>query len=75
MISKSDMVRELVENGNYKKALRVAKGFRLGITAGDLCRLALAYECLTHKAFYEQLGTDTDTAISEGIQVLKDLYG
>ena len=32
MIKKSDIVRELVKTGDYKKALRIAKDFRIGIT-------------------------------------------
>ena len=73
--NKSDTVRGLVVNGDYKKALSIVKGFRLGITKEDSSKMALAYECIVHSGFYEQLGTDTVTAIAEGIQVLKNLYG
>lgn len=73
--NKSDTVRGLVVNGDYKKALSIVKGFRLGITKDDSNKMALAYECIVHSGFYEQLGTDTVTAIAEGIQILKDLYG
>ena len=75
MVSKSDIVRGLVASGDYKKALSIVKGFRFGIAKEDLSKMKLAYECLVHTGFYEQLGTDTVTAIAEGIQVLNALYG
>ena len=61
--SRSDTVRELIINGNYKKALHIAKGFRLGIDIKDISKIKLAYECMLHKGFYEQIGTDTTAAI------------
>ena len=75
MISKSDTVRELVANGNYKKALHIVKEFRIGIDTEASNKLKLAYESMVHKAFYEQIGTDTTAAISEGVQILRTLYG
>lgn len=75
MITKSDVVRELVANENYKQALNIVKGFRLGIRKEDLSKIALAYECMIHTGFYEQLGTDTAKAVDEGIRILIDLYG
>ena len=75
MITKSDTVRELVLNGDYKRALNIARGFRRGIGKEDSSKMALAYECLAHTVFYEQLGTNTAEAIAEGIQVLIALYG
>jgi hypothetical protein len=74
-MSKSDTVRGLVADGDYKRALRIVKGFRLGIAQGDISKMTLAYECLVHTGFYEELGTDTARAVSEGIQTLIDLYG
>ena len=75
MATASNVVRDLIEKGDYKKALRTAKGFRLGISKEDSNRLKLAYECLVHPEFYAQLGTDTTTVIAEGIQILNALYG
>lgn len=75
MLTKSAIVRELVANSEYKKALGIVKGFRLGITKEDLNKIRLAYECMVHSGFYEQLGKDTTAAIAEGIAVLKTLYG
>ena len=74
-LSKSDTVRGLVADGEYKKALNIAKGFQLGITKEDSSKMKLAYECLVYPVFYKQIGTDTETAILEGVQILVDLYG
>ena len=39
MIRKSDIVRSLVAEHQYKKALRIAKDFRLGITPEQSLRM------------------------------------
>jgi len=75
MVTAISIVRDLIAQGNYKKALRLAKGFRLGISKDDSNKIKLAYECMTHTGFYEQLGTDTTTAITEGIQILVARFG
>jgi len=75
VLTKTNAVRSLVAAGDYRKALSIVKGFRLGLSAEALNKLTLAYECMVHPIFYEQLGTDTRGAIAEGIQVLKALYG
>ena len=75
VVNKSNAVRELVLIGNYKKALSIVRGFRLGISKKDSSKMALAYECMVRPVFYEQLGTDTATAITEGIQTLVSIYG
>ena len=62
-------------NGDYKKALFIAKGFRLGIDIEDIRKIKLAYESMVHTAFYEQIGVDTIMVISDGIQILKSVYG
>lgn len=75
MVTASEKVRELVAEGNYKKALSIVKGFRLGIAKDDLTKIKLAYESMTHTRFYEQLGTNTEAAINEGIQILVAHFG
>lgn len=72
---KSDRVRQFVAVGEYKKALSIVKGFRLGIEPEDSGKMTLAYECMIRPSFYEQIGTNPETAITEGIQILKSLYG
>lgn len=76
MERKSDMVRRFVEDGNYRKALSIAKNFRLGITPEQRSTMTRAYECMTSgKQFYKSLGVDIFACVQEGIEVLKKLYG
>lgn len=75
LITKTDTVRQLVADGEYKKALNIAKNFRRGIPKSDLDAMALAYECMVRPEFYRQIGKDVDHSICEGIDVLKVLYG
>lgn len=72
---KSDAVRRLLRNGEFKAALRIAKDFQLGITYGQRDKMRLGYECMVNGRFYVQLGVDLEKAISDGIQVAIDLYG
>jgi len=75
MEKKSDTVRKLVTDGDYRKALSIVKGFRLGISKEDLDQMTRAYECMVNPGFYEQLGKDVEFEISEGVKILKTLYG
>ena len=43
---KSDVVRRLVRERDYRSALRIAKEFRLGISKEDRDAMRLAYECM-----------------------------
>lgn len=76
MEKKSDMVRRLVAAGEYKAALRIAKGFRLGITKEQADDMRRGYECMaTSPAFYRSLGMDTEALVAKGIATIKELYG
>lgn len=75
MKRKSDIVREAVAAGNFKEALRIAKGFRINITAEQRDTMCRAYECIVHPDFYRQLGTDIPTAINAGVEIVTQIYG
>lgn len=75
MERKSDIVRRFVAQGDYRKALSIAKGFRLGITPEQRSTMTRAYECMVHPDFYISLGTNLPQAIDEGVSVLTKLYG
>lgn len=75
MERKTDKVRRLISGGDFKGALRIAKGFRLGITKEQSSAMTLAYECMVHGDFYRQLGYDLKQKIAEGVEVLTGLYG
>ena len=72
---KSDVVRRLVRERDYHSALRIVKGFRLGISRDDLDAMRLAYECMVNPGFYRQLGRDPAAEIKRGVGVLVRLYG
>lgn len=75
MEKKSDRVRRLVAACEYKAALAITKGFRLGITKDQHDSMARAYECMVFPDFYRSIGVDTEEAIQHGIEVLCSLYG
>jgi len=76
MERKSDTVKRLVSEGDYKNALRIAKEFRLGITKEDSDTMKRGYECMaTSPSFYKSLGFDVDACVKAGIETLVRLYG
>lgn len=75
MKKKSEMVRELVAAGEYRKALSIAKGFKIGFTKEEQSKMTRAHECIAHPGFYRQLGIDEEKAIEEGIEIVKRAYG
>ena len=72
---KTSIVRKLLAEGNHKKALGIAKGFRLRISKEESSQMNRAYECMVHREFYEQIGKDPEQEIKAGIAVLNKLYG
>ena len=74
MERKSDKVRRLVADGDFKGALRIAKDFRLGITKEQSSTMTRAYECMTNERFYRSLGGDIPATIQKGINVVIALY-
>lgn len=75
MKKKSDMVRELVAVGDYKKALSIAKGFKIGFTKEEQSIMTRAHECMVHPGFYSQLGINEVDAIDAGIEIIERVYG
>jgi hypothetical protein len=72
---KTDTVRRLVREHEYRSALRIVKDFRLGISKDDLDAMRLAYECMVNPRFYRQLGRNPAAEVKRGIGVLVRLYG
>lgn len=72
MIKKSDIVREAVQERDWKKALQIAKDFRIGVTQKQRDKMARAYECIVHPDFYRQIGVDIPEAIEQGKAVVKE---
>ena len=74
-MKKTDIVREAVASGQMKKALQIAKGFRINVTADQRDAMSRAYECILYPDFYRQIGIDTQKAIEKGVAVVTALYG
>lgn len=58
LVKQTDIVREAVKAGEWKKALRIAKDFRINVTKEQRDTMSRAYECMVHPEFYRQIGTD-----------------
>ena len=72
MIKKSDIVREAVQEKDWKKALQIAKDFQIGVTQEQRSKMARAYECIVHPDFYRQIGVDIPEAIEQGKAIVKE---
>lgn len=72
MVKKSDIVKNAVCEGDWKKALHLAKDFRIGVTQEQRDKMARAYECIVHPDFYRQIGVDIPEAIEQGKAVIKE---
>ncbi len=75
LVKQTDIVREAVKAGEWKKALRIAKDFRINVTKEQRDTMSRAYECMVHPEFYRQIGADITGAIAKGKEVVSRLYG
>ena len=73
--TKSDLVRTYVSGGDFKKALAIAKDFRLGITEEERDAMKRAYECMVHPRLYRSIGFDLEAVIQNGIETVRGKYG
>ena len=75
METKNELVRRLVSQEEYKRALQICKDWDRGIAPEDREQLRLGYECLLYPRIYSQLGHDTNFEYQKAIEVLLKLYG
>ena len=75
MVKKTDIVRAAVQSGEMKKALRIAKDFRINVTKDQREKMSRAYECMRRPEFFRQIGIDIPAAIADGESVVRCLYG
>ena len=75
MMKKTDMVKEAMRAGEWKKALRIAKDFRINVTKEQRDKMTRAYECIVHPEFYRQIGCDIMESVNLGKQTLTLLFG
>lgn len=75
MEAKTDKVRALVEQGDYQKALSIARTFRIWKSKEDRLAVQLASEIKGNASFYSQLGKDVQSEFQKGVDVLIRYYG
>lgn len=75
LVKQTDIVREAVKAGEWKKALWIAKDFRINVTKEQRDTMSRAYECMVYPEFYRQIGTDIAGAIAKGKEAVSCLYG
>lgn len=69
MEKKTELAKQAFIGGDVKQALKLASGFKLGLTKEDQSILKRGYECLVNPGFYVQLGKDPQVCI-ESAKVL-----
>ena len=74
MIKKTDLVKQAIAECDFKKALRIAKDFKLNVTKEQKDAMGLAYECMIYPDFYKQLGKDIYKSIEVGKNIVVALY-
>lgn len=71
MISKTEQAVQAFKAGDVKLALKLASGFRLGITQQESKTLKRGYECIVHPRTYMQMGIVPEAAVSEACTVFQ----
>ncbi|MBH8599087.1 MULTISPECIES: hypothetical protein [unclassified Thermoactinomyces] len=72
MRKKTELAKEAYRSGNVKKALWIAKSFRIGLSKDDRDKIVRAYECLVHPDFYLMLGKSPEEEIEKGKRVFEE---
>ena len=75
MISKTEKVKQLVKNGEYQKALSLARTFRFWSNDQDKKTIQLAAEVRKNSSFYTQIGKDVEAEYQKGVETITRLYG
>lgn len=72
---KTEIVVALVAQQKWREALRIASGFKFGLTKEQRATLKRAHESYSFGAFQRQLGQDPEELQSAGIVLLRRLWG
>ncbi len=71
--SKSAMMRDHFHAGRMKKALAIAKTFRIGLSKEERETIIRAYECMVWPEQYRALEIDVTEAVEKGISSLSKM--
>lgn len=74
MKTKKDQVIELIENGDYVGALRIAKSFNRDFNKEDAAIVRRAHEMQNNSRFYEQLGFNKEEQFEKAVEILNKTY-
>lgn len=72
--TKRSIVVEALINGDYKKALEVAKSFNVELNKEQNTIVRRAYEMTWNPGFYEQLGFNAEEEYQKAVAILKEVY-
>lgn len=68
-MTKTEMAQNAFRTGDVKTALRIAKTFKIGLEKAEQKQITLAYECMVHPDFYQQIGKKPAEEISRGVDI------
>lgn len=71
--TKNALVRRLVRDGEYKKALQICKDWNYE-NPQDREILRRGYDCLQYPEFHKQIGHDPQKAYNDAVAVLRKVY-
>jgi len=74
LIPKKDQVVNHLQNGDYYKALSIAKSFKRDLPKEKQSIVTRAYEMQKNESFYSQLGFNKDEQFNMAIDILKETY-
>ncbi len=74
-MTKTAQVIDHMQKGEWKKALKIAKTFTIGVTQDQRVVLTRAYEAHHNGYLMAQMKRDPDLCIQAGIALLKEMYG
>ena len=57
----------------YRRALNIAKNFKIGVSDAQRQQMALGYECIAHESTYVQMGYNCEEEVAKAIQILQDV--
>lgn len=64
MLKKTEQVKQLINAGDLKGALAIAKTFKLGLSKDEVATINRGYECLVRPAFYKQMGKNIEECVA-----------
>lgn len=72
MITKTSIAVAAFQRGDFKEALRIAHGFRAGLSNAERAALRDGYEAMVHPAFYQSIGKHPAHYVNEAQIVFHD---